>query len=75
MAIAASLLLRATLGASRPRAARHHVPWAAPYAHLLVVVRDAKELTDSRTDAIELLPAVSNWLALETVSISSHRLE
>ena len=49
---------------------QHHVPWAAPNAHLLVVVRDAKELTDSRTDPTELLPAVSNWLALETGSIS-----
>ena len=38
----------------------HHVPLAAPDAHLLVVVRDAKELTDSKTDPVELLLAVSN---------------
>ena len=37
--------------------------------HPLVVVRDAKELTDSRSDPTELLHAVSNWLALEAVSI------
>ena len=37
-----------------------HVPWAAPDAYLLVVVRDAKELTESRIDPTEVLPAVSN---------------
>ena len=50
---------------------QHHVPWGAPDAHLLVVVSDAKELTDSRTDPSELLPAVSSWHALETGSILS----
>lgn len=57
------------------RASRPEPPVASRFRgqreepHPLVVVRDAKELTDSRSDPTELLHAVSNWLALETVFI------